>query len=85
MTLVENVLKNTCSISEICQRITPTLTPDEEYDLVVIEGGSAGATVSEWKVLLLEVGTDKPVASQVSMSYWNYKTEPEKKWRCFLA
>lgn len=94
MTLLDSFIRKRCDISEICQRVVPKTTPDPEYDFVVIGGGSGGAAaagrlseVPNWKVLLIEAGSDEPPGSQVPsmvINYhgnphldWNYKTEPE--------
>ncbi|KAJ8921513.1 hypothetical protein NQ315_003131 [Exocentrus adspersus] len=88
MTLVDNVIRNTCTISEVCDRITPTVTPDEEYDFIVIGGGSGGATVAgrlseveEWKVLLLEAGIDEPPITQVPMYVNFFSRSPFADWQ----
>ncbi|XP_025835214.1 glucose dehydrogenase [FAD, quinone]-like [Agrilus planipennis] len=72
MTLVNNLLRNQCDISDVCGRIRPTLNPDNSYDFIVVGGGGAGSVVAgrlsenpHWKVLLIEQGNDEPVGSQV--------------------
>ncbi|XP_018576576.1 glucose dehydrogenase [FAD, quinone] [Anoplophora glabripennis] len=87
MTLVESVIRDTCTISEICERITPTLIPEEEYDFVVIGGGSGGAAVagrlsevSDWKVLLIEAGIDEPPATQVPMYMMIFSNDQFSDW-----
>ncbi|XP_025835212.1 glucose dehydrogenase [FAD, quinone]-like isoform X2 [Agrilus planipennis] len=72
MTLVNNLLRNQCDISDVCGRIRPTLNPDNSYDFIVVGGGGAGSVVAgrlsenpNWKVLLIEQGNDEPVGSQV--------------------
>ncbi|XP_050521079.1 glucose dehydrogenase [FAD, quinone]-like isoform X2 [Daktulosphaira vitifoliae] len=65
----------------------------EEYDFVIVGGGSAGCVVAnrlseikEWKVLLLEAGIEEPEFSSVpglaplqlnSKIDWNYTTQPD--------
>ena len=66
----------------------------DQYDFVVVGGGSAGAVVasrlsevSEWKVLLLEAGGDPNPTSDIPLLAfysqktdidWQYQTEPEE-------
>ncbi|XP_050356440.1 glucose dehydrogenase [FAD, quinone]-like [Nymphalis io] len=65
----------------------------EEYDFIIVGGGSAGCVlanrlseVQEWRILLLEAGTEEPditmvpslpILLQRSSIDWNYKTQPE--------
>ncbi|KAH1001172.1 hypothetical protein HUJ04_013419 [Dendroctonus ponderosae] len=87
MGLLDSFLRKKCEISEICQRVAPRLSPDSEYDFVVIGGGSGGAAaagklaqVEGWKVLLIEAGGDEPPGSQVPAMVVNYFGNPDLDW-----
>nr|CAD7260194.1 unnamed protein product [Timema shepardi] len=65
----------------------------EDYDFIVVGGGSAGAVVAsrlseipDWNVLLIEAGGDPTIESEIPLLYpylqkseidWQYKTEPQ--------
>ncbi|XP_076257914.1 glucose dehydrogenase [FAD, quinone]-like [Rhynchophorus ferrugineus] len=87
MGLLDAFVRKKCDISEICERITPRLKPDNEYDFVVIGGGSGGATaagklaqVKGWSVLLIEAGGDEPPGSQIPSMVVNYFGNPHMDW-----
>lgn len=87
MGILSALIAKDCSISELCQRIQPTITPDEEYDFVVIGAGSGGSVaagrlseIKDWKVLLLEAGGDEPPGSQVPSMDYNYLGHPTMDW-----
>ncbi|XP_065221443.1 glucose dehydrogenase [FAD, quinone]-like [Planococcus citri] len=68
------------------------LQHDPEYDFIIIGAGSAGCVIanrlseiSNWKVLLIEAGTDPPILSDIPSLFplllqtpydWDYSTEP---------
>lgn len=88
MTLLDSFITNKCDISEICQRVRHTVTPDLEYDYVVIGGGSGGAVAAGrlveenmGKVLLIEAGGDEPPGTQVPSMVLNYFDNPEVDWQ----
>lgn len=87
MSILNTLITRDCSISELCQRIHPILTPNEEYDFVVIGGGSGGSVVAgrlseikEWNVLLIEAGGDEPPASEVPSMDYSYLGNPIIDW-----
>jgi choline dehydrogenase-like flavoprotein len=67
----------------------------EEYDFIVVGGGTAGSVVasrlsevSEWNVLLIEAGDNPPLMSEIpamalglhnSDMDWKFRTEPQKE------
>lgn len=87
MSILNTLVARDCSISELCQRVHPTPSPDEEYDFVVVGGGSGGSVVAgrlsevtEWKVLLLEAGGDEPPGTQVPSMDYNFLGNPDIDW-----
>ncbi|XP_066249346.1 glucose dehydrogenase [FAD, quinone]-like [Euwallacea similis] len=87
MGLLDTFIRKKCDISEICERVTPRLSPDAEYDFVVIGGGSGGAAaagklaqVKGWKILLIEAGGDEPPGSQIPAMVVNYFGNPHMDW-----
>lgn len=79
MGLLNNFITDRGNVSEICQRIKPTIKQDAEYDFVVSGGGNGGATAAgklseqiKWQVLLIEAGGDEPPATQVSLPVSSY-------------
>lgn len=87
MSLLDTFIRNKCDLSEICQRVTPKMQPDEEYDFVVIGAGSGGSVVggrlsemTQWKVLVLEAGGDEPPGSQVPAMVTNFFDDPYMDW-----
>ncbi|KAL1502268.1 hypothetical protein ABEB36_007434 [Hypothenemus hampei] len=87
MGLLDSFITRKCDISEICQRVRPRTIPDNEYDFIVIGGGSGGSTaagklaqVKGWKVLLIEAGGDEPPGSQIPSMVVNYFGHPYMDW-----
>lgn len=87
MSILDSLIRTRCDISKLCERITPTLHPDKEYDFVIIGGGAAGAVVtgrlsenSKWKILLIEAGGDEPPGSQIPSMMQNFLGNVHMDW-----
>ncbi|XP_022902933.1 glucose dehydrogenase [FAD, quinone]-like [Onthophagus taurus] len=94
MGLLEVFLRSQCDLEDPCGRLnqTPLL---QEYDFIIVGGGSAGSVVAsrlseipEWRVLLIEAGMDEPTGTQVPSMFlnflgssidWGFQTEPEEE------
>ncbi|XP_046629604.1 glucose dehydrogenase [FAD, quinone]-like [Neodiprion virginianus] len=86
------------AIGGTCERVTSIVSPNREYDYVVIGGGSAGAVVAsrlsenpKWKVLVLEAGPDEPPGAEIPSFFnavvtssldWGYSTTNES-YACY--
>ncbi|XP_063220572.1 glucose dehydrogenase [FAD, quinone] [Bacillus rossius redtenbacheri] len=93
MGLLEVFIRSQCDLEDPCGRPASRRVPQDEYDFIVVGGGSAGAVVASrlseepgWSVLLLEAGLDEPTGTQVPSMFlnflgssidWGYVTEPE--------
>lgn len=87
MTLLNLYITNTCDISEICQRVQPKTVPDQEYDFIVVGGGTAGAAAAgrlaenlDWKVLLIEAGNDESPGTQIPSMIGNFMSNEVMNW-----
>ncbi|XP_051155524.1 glucose dehydrogenase [FAD, quinone]-like [Leptopilina boulardi] len=108
MSTIQNFLETpiTCSVFYVAlvslllgfskdQQFNENRRPDrEEYDFIIVGGGSAGCVLAnrlserrEWSVLLLEAGREEPVLAEIpGFSFtvretdidWNYRTQPTK-------
>ncbi|XP_054011314.1 glucose dehydrogenase [FAD, quinone]-like [Hylaeus anthracinus] len=94
MTLLDTFVRTQADISQLCERVRPVKMPEQNYDFIVVGGGTAGSVVASrlsehpyWKVLLLEAGPDEPpgadIPSMVGMFLgseldWMYTTVNEQ-------
>ncbi|KAK7790016.1 hypothetical protein R5R35_007635 [Gryllus longicercus] len=95
MSLLDGFLRAQCDLADPCGRVQPRSGLLDEYDFVVVGGGSAGAAAAgrlseerDWRVLLVEAGGDEPPGAQVPsmvINYhgtdldWQYETQPEAR------
>lgn len=108
MSLLDKYLRKQCDIMDPCSRITSinerfnnnvfdiyNYLQFQEYEFIVIGGGSAGSIVAarlaeNFRVLLIEAGPDEPPGAAVpsmTSSFWGtksgldwaYKTEPQSQ------
>ncbi|KOB78455.1 Glucose oxidase [Operophtera brumata] len=75
MTLLQSFLWGRCNIAEPCKRIVSVDNVDEEYDFIVVGGGSAGSIV-----LLLEAGGPEPIGAKIPSFYRTFWANQEVDW-----
>ncbi|XP_057657374.1 glucose dehydrogenase [FAD, quinone]-like [Diorhabda carinulata] len=87
MALVDAIVRNTCDIGDVCGRVHAWKQPRDEYDYIVIGGGTGGSAVTgrlaenkTHKVLLIEAGPDEPETYQVPGLILSYFTNPLLDW-----
>lgn len=96
MGLLEVFIRSQCDLEDPCGRPKSRLPQeiDNEYDFIVVGGGSGGSVVAarlsevpQWKVLLIEAGSDEPTGANIPSMFlnylgsdidWKFSTEPEK-------
>lgn len=52
MGLIESIIRNTCDVSAICDRVIPRTRPDLAYDYIVIGGKLSHFSASFLKIIL---------------------------------
>lgn len=95
--LITTLVKSYCNLypDYPADQSDRVLANDEQFDFIVVGAGSAGATVAtrlsevpQWKVLLIEAGSDPPMESNIPQLYstmisskydWMYTTERTEK------
>ncbi|KAK7605245.1 hypothetical protein V9T40_007103 [Parthenolecanium corni] len=95
--LITTLMKSYCDLNPDypVDQSTDVMANDQQFDFIVVGAGSAGATVAarlsevpQWKVLLIEAGSDPPMESNIPGLYgtifgskydWLYTTERTEK------
>lgn len=87
MSILQAFMNGRCDIVDPCNRISSVNNVDDIYDFIVVGGGTAGPIVASRlaenphiKVLLIEAGSEEPVASAVPSFYRNYFGNPDVDW-----
>uniref|UniRef100_A0A2H1VAE8 SFRICE_002128 n=1 Tax=Spodoptera frugiperda TaxID=7108 RepID=A0A2H1VAE8_SPOFR len=90
MTILEAYINGRCDLADPCNRVTDRDPPDDNYDFVVIGGGTAGSVMAarlsenpQWKVLLLEAGGDEPTQSGVPAWVTAYWSRDDTDWQYY--